>query len=423
MTSKTDVPQPPARVLFYPRSTLLSGLEWLGPPARYPGSHSDMHWWAWGDDDAIYCVDDDGDNFGGPAHFAHFLRVTGEPPNHEVEEISLFPELKRHTIDKLRYVCGALAVGSRLYVAAYDYDFSDPGQVSYRIEGSWMVRIPASPETNPTSSASELDGTVVQPTFLDRWFVDAISRHGGVAALMFSDDYGQTWQNVPDEQTPYFLGPRFAALAFVGFGPGYTGVPDWLGDYVYAISNDENWESGNHAFLARVPKDHVLDRAAWEFYGGGRDANNPVWVQDEADARPIISDPGHVGHPTMTYNRGLGRFILAFGSDIVPHSFAMPRDFARARWHRQRELQVYEGPTPWGPWYLVHYDPNWEGEHVAYLPQLPSKWLSDDGLTGTMLFSGDYSMVKRPPDHESYYGFMTRPFRFIPAGDESAPTP
>lgn len=390
------VAPPPARLLAYPPSTLLRGLEWLAPASKYPGTASDMHWWAWGEDDAIYCVDDDGSNFGGPWHFGRLLRVTGIPPHHEVTEISRFPGLLRYTPDKLRYVCGALAVGSRLYVAAYDYNFADPGKEVYTID---MER--------------QLDVPMYTPH--DGFFVNAISQHGGVVALMHSDDGGQTWQNVPGEHTPYFLGPRFAGLAFVGFGPGYSGVPEALGDYVYAISNDENWESGNHVFLARVPRERVLERAAWEFYAGGRDADNPQWSADEAAARPTLSDPGHVGHPTMTYNPALGRFLLMFGSDVVPHSFATPRSFAREHWHRQRELQLYEAANPWGPWYLVHYDPCWEGEHVAYLPQLPAKWLGADGLSATLLFSGDYSMVRRPEGYESFYGFMTRPFRLLPA--------
>ena len=401
MDNASRFPPPPPRELLYPPSELIRGLEWTGPPVRYPGTGSDMHWWTWGDDDAIYCVDDDGHNFGGAWNFAHLLRVTGMPPHHEVEEVSAFPGLQRHSIDKLRYVCGALAVDSRLYVAAYDYNFDDPGKEVFHIVDQRDVALPGA---------------------VDGYFINALSQHGGVAAMIYSDDRGQTWQNLPDAQTPYFLGPRFAAPAFVGFGPGYTGVPEALGDYVYAISNDENWEGGNHVFLARVPRDRVLEREAWEFYTGGRDGPEVVWTPDEDAARPILSDPGHVGHPTMTYNAGLGRFLLAFGSDIVPHSFATPRDVARQRWHRQRELQLYESPAPWGPWYLVHYDPNWEGEHVAYLPQIPSKWLSDDGLSGTLLFSGDYSMVKRPPGYESFYGFVTRPFRFIPASGDSAPT-
>ena len=73
-----------------------------------------------------------------------------------------------------------------------------------------------------------------------------------------------------------FLGSRFAGLAFVGFGPGYTGVPDYLEGNVYVISNNESWESGSHVILARVPKDQVLDRAAWRFYRGRSATNEPA---------------------------------------------------------------------------------------------------------------------------------------------------
>lgn len=386
--------QLPPRLMVYPPSLVLKGLEWAGEPAKYPGTGSDMHWCAWGDDDAMYFVDDDGANFGSKPNFANLLRATGTPPNFKLELVSQFPGLKRHNSRKLRYVDGALALGSRLFVAAYDYDFSDPGREVHTI------------------GEDQMDAFIANPT--EAFFINAISRHSGVAALMYSDDYGKTWQNLPDEHTPNFLGPRFAGLAFVGFGKGYSGVPAWLGDYVYAISNDESWESGNHVFLARVSKDRLLDRTAWQFYAGGGHVGNPVWLPDEVDARPILSDPGHVGHPTMTYNPRLKRFLLCFGSDIVPHSHATPRDFARAHWHRQRELHVYESSSPWGPWYLVHYDSCWEGEHVAYLPQMPAKWLHEDGLGGTLVFSGDYSMTPRMSGYQSYYGFMTRSFRLIP---------
>lgn len=386
-------PHPRGRTLYYPPSELLAGLEWTGEPYHYPGSGSDMHWWTWADDDAIYTVDDDGSNFGGPWHYAHLLKVTGMPPDHVVTPVSQFPELRREglPLQKVRYVDGMLAVGSRLYVAAYDYSFDDPLRQTYRMDA----------QSHPKGIGA------------DPWFINAISQHMGVASLMFSDDYGQNWQNVPTVDTPYFLGSRFAGLAFVGFGPGYTGVPAWLGDYVYAISNDENWENGNYIFLARVPKDRVLEREAWKFYGGGN-GRDAVWIANEWEAVPILADPGHAGHPTMTYNPGLQRFLLAYGCDSVPHNYAIPRAFARQHWHRARELHLLESPTPWGPWGVVHYDPFWEGEHLAYLPQMPSKWLSEDGLSGTLLYSGDYTV--QPPRYkgeQSYYGFMTRPFRLI----------
>ena len=387
-----------SRLPPYPPSSLVSRLEWLEPATKFPGTHTDMHWHAWGDDGALYCVDDDGENFGGPWNFAHFLRVTGTPPSHHVEEVSLFPELKRHSVDKYRYVDGALAVDSRLFVAAYDYIWTDPRRGN---KPAWTI----DSEGKPTTSSDE------------GWFVDAMSEHGGVASLMFSDDYGQTWNNAPEEDTPYFLGPNFAGLAFVGFGPGYSGVPEQFGDYVYAISNDCNWEGGDNVFLARVPRDRVLERAAWEFWsenGLGLYEVEPSWSPDQEVAAPIYRDPGYVGHPTMTWNPGLGRFLLALGSDSTPHNWDVPAEIARTTWHQRRELKILEAPTPWGPWSLLHFDDNWEGEHVAYLPQIPPNWLSSDGLSGTLLFSGDYKFGFLPRSAgESFYGFMTRPFRLV----------
>ena len=369
------------------RSDLFSRLEWVTESSRYEGTNSDMHWLAWTADGDLFTVDDDGQNFGSPWNFANLMHVEGTPPHHVVSLVSQFPELVRPDSPQCRrYVDGALAVGNRIYVAAYDYDDLVPGfRTGY---GQ----------------------------------IDLLSPNGGVAGLMYSDDQGETWQNVPSKDLgpdEYFLGQRFAGLAFVQFGPGATEIPDQFDDYVFALSNDSNWETGDHIYLARVPRDSILDRSAWEFWAspgeGALTIDEPSWSKDENKSRPILRDPGRVGHPTMTYNPALGRFLLMFGSDVVPHSFATPRTFAREHWHRQRELQLYEAANPWGPWYLVHYDPCWEGEHVAYLPQLPAKWLGADGLSGTLLFSGDYSMVRRPEGYESFYGFMTRPFRLLPA--------
>jgi hypothetical protein len=388
-----------SRQLPYPPSDVLADLTWTGPPSKFPGTGTDMHWHAWAADDALYLADDDGENFGLPWNFAHFLRVTGTPPDIAVEELSRFEPLKRYSVERFRYVDGVLAVGNRVYVAAYDYSFVD------RRPGAGQAWELAGDGQHPRKAGDEA------------FFVDAMSEHAGVAALMYTDDAGATWQNVPGPDTPYILGPRFAGLAFVGFGPGYTGVPSFLGDYVYAISNDGNWEGGDHIFLARAPRERVLDRSTWEFWAGegaGHQATDPVWVADEDAATPIYSDPGFVGHPTMVWNAGLGRFILSLGSDSTRHGWDVPSDVARATWHRRRELKILEAPTPWGPWGVVHFDQDWEGEHVAYLPQMPAKWLSEDGLSGTLMFSGDYRFGFLPRPAESFYGLMTRPFRFVP---------
>ena len=84
----------PNRTLPYPRSQVVTGLEWLAPAAKYPGTGTDMHWHAWGADDALYFVDDDGANFGNPWNFAHLLKATGDPPDFHLEELHAFPQLE-----------------------------------------------------------------------------------------------------------------------------------------------------------------------------------------------------------------------------------------------------------------------------------------------------------------------------------------
>ena len=362
------------------RSELFSGWEWVTESSRYEGTNSDMHWLAWTENGVLFTVDDDGQNFGSPWNFANLMRVEGTPPHHVVSLASQFPELIRPEDWRCRrYVDGAVAVGSRIYVAAYDYDDAVPGYEEYL------------------------------------GMVDLISPNGGVAALMFSDDEGKTWQNVPSPDAgpeDYFLGPRFAGLAFVQFGPGATAIPEAHGDYLYALSNDSNWETGDHIFLARVPRDTIGDRSTWEFFAspgeGSLTLDEPTWSEHEHAARPILRDPGRIGHPTMTYVPAVDRFLLTYSTDSVPHTMNTPREVALATWVKRTELLVFEGPTPWGPWGLVHHDDAWEQPHTPYLPQIPGKWLDDDGLGGWMVFSGDYTV---PNCEGDYYGFMTRRFR------------
>lgn len=373
------------------RSAILGGLAWTGPAVKHPGTGTDMHWFSWAADGALYVVDGDGRNFGQPWSFGHLLRVTGRPGALHVEEVSRFDELRRYGVDQVRYVCGPLAVDGRLYVAVYAYDYGFPGAERWFIDAEGRRNAPH--RADPGSM-----------------LIDAVSQHAGIVALLVSDDGGASFTGYPGPDAELFLGQRFAGLSFVNFGPGYSGVPPELGDHVYAISNDESWENGNAIYLARVPRAQVADRAAWQFYAGV--AAQAAWTTEERRARPIHADPGYTGHPTMTWNPGLGRFLLAYGSDRTPHSLATPVEVAAVSWHRQRDLVLLEGPTPWGPWALVHYEPSWEGEHVAYLPQIPAAWLSEDGLEGTLMFSGDYSQFT-PAPRDSYYALMTRGFRLL----------
>jgi hypothetical protein len=385
------------REIPYPKSDLIESLQWTSEPYKYPGTASDMHWWTWGIDDAIYTVEDDGSNFGGRYWYAHLLRVTGIPPNHKVETVTDFENYDfRQNIPKkllLRYVCGLVAVDSAMYVCLYDYDWNIPSKpapfdsIYNRMKrfDPW-VNIDKSIRTNLN-------------------FINKYSKLGGVAAIIKSVDGGKTWTNLPDENIPPLFSPSFGAPAFLTFGKGNTETPQHLAPYVYAVSNDGSWETGNDVRMGRVHRDSVIYREAWQFFGGIDKKGQPNWVKGEAGSRPILTDPGHVGHPTITYNKALNRYILLSFSDAVPQREDAPVEMMK-KWDVASELQMYESKNPWGPWKVFYSEMPWGGpNHTNYLPQMPSKWISEDGLSGSIIFSGDYTR------DGAHYAFMTQSFK------------
>jgi hypothetical protein len=55
---------------------------------------------------------------------------------------------------------------------------------------------------------------------------------------------------------------------------------------------------------------------------------------------------------------------------------------------------IYDAPEPWGPWTTVFYTPAWDvgpGETNSF----PTKWISADGRTAHLVFSGDDSFSVR----------------------------
>jgi hypothetical protein len=369
------------RQLPHPPASPPLRLRWTSEPSKYPGTASDMHWWAWAADGSLLVLDEDGRNFDGPWGFGHVLRVTGVPPNHKVEELTLLNHLgikdgiepgpdytqKVTDLGYSRYVGGIVAWQDRVFISVYDYTWRVPG---------------------------------LAPELRDRY-----SAHGGLIGWLESRDSGKTWRRLYKDGDPPFLGPRFTALQFIPFGPAHRGAPARFRRHLYAVSNDSNWESGDHLFLCRVDPRRFLQRDAWEFYQGpGR------WTKDEAKAVPIHSDPGHVGHSSISYIPARKSFWLATFSDTVPHRIDTSAEVALQTWDKATEFQLYEGPNPWGPWRLIHNERPWGGpDHAAYLPMIPTPWMNADGLGGTLLFTGDWANYGG-----AWYGFMTQSFRLEP---------
>ena len=77
----------------------------------------------------------------------------------------------------------------------------------------------------------------------------------------------------------------------------------------------------------------------------------------------------------VTYNAGLKRYLWCQ---------TLPEGDARF----EGGFGIYDAPEPWGPWTTVFFTNRWDagpGETQSF----PTKWMSSDGRTLHLVFSGD----------------------------------
>ena len=175
-------------------------------------------------------------------------------------------------------------------------------------------------------------------------------------------------------------------LMFLDYGKNSENCPD---DYVYAYGMDYNWRDSftNQVidpvdlYLARVHKDHVMDRTRWEFFTGTGTDGQPGWSGDITQRRAVLHDdrkvytnmsPAYTGANNMTvisqgsivYNKPLDRYIYTSWTEYT--------------------FEFYESPTPYGPFKLFLSKDfggyPWTGDkHGGYACTIPSKFISEDG--------------------------------------------
>jgi hypothetical protein len=196
--------------------------------------------------------------------------------------------------------------------------------------------------------------------------------------LAWSEDRGRTWQ------WGFRFDTSFGSPTLLNFGKNYAGARD---SYVYVYSQDgpSAYESDDALVLARVPKNRIRERAAYEFFVRLDDAGRPVWTQEIARRGPVFRYSGRCQRSDAVYNPGLKRYLLALGYD---HGGA---------WG------IFDAPEPWGPWTTAFHTEDW-GLGGTHGYRLPAKWISADGLTMHLVFSG----VKLP--HTTYDAFCVRRF-------------
>jgi len=301
----------------YPRSKVIAGLEWAPVKTiRRKGSDCDNFPSTWADDGNLYTAHGDCRGFVPlrPSKLGlGFARITGGPENFE---------------------------GINIPATA---DNTGIGAQGKKASGMLMV-----------------DGVLY-----------LLARNAGNSQLAWSTDYAKTWTWADWKFTTSFGHP-----AFLNFGKNYAGARDKY-VYIYSPDHDSAYENAAGLVMARVPKDQIRDRSAYEFFQSRDDRGHPRWTKDIAQRGHVFSNPpAGVYRTQVSFNAGLKRYFLnhiLHGSDGVRF---------------QGGMGIYDAPEPWGPWTTVYYTPTWDvgpGENQHF----PPKWMSADGKTMHLIFSGD----------------------------------
>jgi CubicO group peptidase (beta-lactamase class C family) len=187
--------------------------------------------------------------------------------------------------------------------------------------------------------------------------------------LAWSEDRGRTWT-----WSPWKLTSGFGCPTFLNYGRDYDGARD---DYVYVYSPDSEdaYAPADRMALAKVPKDRIRDRAAYEFFVRLDRSGKPVWTKEIGERGAVFENPGRCYRSGVSYDAGIRRYLWA---QIYPGGD--PR-FSGG-------FGVFDAPEPWGPWTIAGSTERWDvgpGETASF----PAKWISPDGETLYLVFSGD----------------------------------
>jgi CubicO group peptidase (beta-lactamase class C family) len=196
-----------------------------------------------------------------------------------------------------------------------------------------------------------------------------LTRNAGNSQIGWSSDHGASWTWADWKFTESFGCPTF-----LNFGKDYSGARDEY-IYIYSPDRDNAYERADRFILARAPRTRLRDRDACEFFAKLDDGGQPKWTRNLGERGAVFSNRGACYRSSVTYNAGLKRYLwcqIGSGSDT----------------RYRGGFAIYDAPEPWGPWTTAFHTSSWDvgpGESSI----IPAKWISDDGCTFQLVFSGD----------------------------------
>ena len=230
------------------------------------------------------------------------------------------------------------------------------------------IRTESGERIGPGPAGEKASGILMVSGVLYLW-----ARNAANSQLAWSSDHGKTWKWSDWKFTSSFGHP-----AFLNYGKNYEGARD---DYVYIYShdNDSAYERADRMVMARVPRGKITERAAYELFEGLDSQGHPSWSADVTRRGAVFEHKSKCYRSSVSYNAALKRYLWC---QIIPGS----DNSSDTRF--EGGFGIYDAPEPWGPWTTVYYTEQWDvgpGENT----HLPTKWMSEDGRTLYLVFSGD----------------------------------
>ena len=217
---------------------------------------------------------------------------------------------------------------------------------------------------------------------------------GPLPGFRISTDYGKTWTDSPHTpakplfpEPDEFMGPvKIGSPKFVDFGKNMEHSPDGKA-YLVGYGAEKNdpkpryanlsWISGDQIYLTRVVPsiENINDESKYEYFSGHNDHGEPIWSYDFAEQKALLEWNNNMGCVTITYNAPLKKYLMCV-TDGWPTVGKM-------------NSYILEAKKITGPWRLVTYMKAF-GEQ-GYFLNFPSKFISRDGRTLWLCYSGNFS--------------------------------
>jgi hypothetical protein len=235
------------------------------------------------------------------------------------------------------------------------------------------IRSPSGEQLGAGASGKKASGMLMVEGVLYLW-----ARNAGNSQLAWSGDRARTWS-----WSDWRFTEGFAAPVFLNFGRNYAGARDEY-VYVYSFDSDSAYEPADRMVLARVPKDRILQRTAYEFFVRVESSGEPRWSSAIEERGAVFRHPGQCYRSGITYHPVIERYLWV---QIFPgDDFRFQGGRGDPRF--EGGFGVFDAPEPWGQWSTAYFTHRWDvgpGETAS----LPAKWMSDDGTTMHLLFSGE----------------------------------